>query len=918
MSHSMDQKVEYHGARWVRVDLHLHSPGASPFTFPPGLDAGQLKQVVAQYVAQLKQQDFKIAALTDYQQIRTDWFDPIREAALEEGIYVYPGVELSFGGATGGKQGLHVLAIFPFDADVEEVNRVIDKLLDDKPGELLVGKDGNHRDLAPRESVRECLRRLRQETGCVIIFPHPNDSKGLFKSFKPKEAAEILAEVRPEAVEELSDKDRERLRSTQKISEEALARIACVRFSDNHSIEEIGTKRCQDGTPRATYLKLSVLDDLRAIRLALRDYKILVHVGEKPTPVHTRLEAIEIEGSGFLGNLRLTLSPELNVLIGGRGVGKSALLEAIHYGLDLPAYAPTEYRERLVHHALGSGGKVTLWLRQALNEGVERTYCIERVRGEEARVCELDGTGALFHVDLPVSDILSEQDRPLFFGQRELYEVAQSPKLRRALLDDLVGRTARQKIREIEKIQQNLRQNARRLLELQEKHTRREEVERRLKEIEHELRLFEQHGVAEKLQEETALTRDNERLKRTEAIPHELGQEWQELRARWQERLQSALGDLFQAESRQKDLLQQEASRAIRELQDGLSSLFTQGTELIQQSRERLTEVRRRWNEGRKALDEELRRIRQELGTQALDPDRLVQLTREKTQLEQELALLRQVEEEAAELEKRRKELLQGLRNARRKAFQLREKRAQEITASIKQRVRVEVHYRGQRKEYAKALVNFFSGSRIPKKDLESIAKNEQIADGTALAELARKSKEELVDKTGLSEAQAQRLLDFLNQDESRWYELELLAPEDEVKVSLKVNDRWLDLEKLSAGQRATAMLLILLTQEQHPLIIDQPEDDLDNRFIYEDVVRLLREQKGKRQVIAATHNPNIPVLAHAELIVALEAESDRAHIAVQGGMDHHEVQEQVRRVMEGGEEAFRRRAEKYGVDLGV
>ena len=227
------------------------------------------------------------------------------------------------------------------------------------------------------------------------------------------------------------------------------------------------------------------------------------------------------------------------------------------------------------------------------------------------------------------------------------------------------------------------------------------------------------------------------------------------------------------------------------------------------------------------------------------------------------------------------------------------------------------MQYRGQRKEYAEILVNFFSGSRIPRKDLESIAQNEQIAGGMALTELARKGKEELIDETGLSEAQAQRLLDFLNQDESRWYELELEAPEDEVNVSLKVNDRWLELERLSAGQRATAMLLILLTQEQHPLIIDQPEDDLDNRFIYGDVVRLLREQKNRRQVIAATHNPNIPVLAHAELIVALEAESERARIAVQGGMDHPEVQEQVRRVMEGGEEAFRRRAEKYGVELG-
>ena len=918
MTYTLNSGVKYQGARWVRVDLHLHSPGAFSFTFPPGLDADQREQVVARYVAQLKQQGIEIAAITDYQQIRTDWFEAIREAALKEGIYVYPGVELSFGAGTGGRDGLHVLAIFPYDFNVNQINHIIDKLLDDKPDEPLVYANGDHRKLAPKESLIECLRRLRRETGCLIIFPHPNDKNGLLKSFKPKEAADILAQILPEAVEYLSEEDCHRLRSTGRIDDYVLARIACVHSSDNHSIDEIGTKKRPDGTLRATYLKLSVLHDLKAIRLALRDHEILVHVGERPTPVHTRLEAIEIEGSGFLGNLRLALSPDLNVLIGGRGVGKSALLEVIRYGLDLPAYAPTEYREGLVRHALGSGGKVTLWLRQVVNEEIERSYRVERVWGEEAQVYELDKMGAhSVYVDLPVLDVLGEQGRPLFFGQRELYEVAQSPRLRRALLDDLVGRTARQKIREIEKLLQDLRGHARRLLELQEKRVRREEVEGRLKKIKHELRLFEKHGVAEKLQEETALARDDERLKRAEAIPNELGQEWQELRERWQGRLQIALDDLSQAESRQKDLLQREASQAIRELRDALSLLFIQGMESIQQARSKLIELRRRWDERRKALDEELRRIRQKLGTQALDPDRLVQLTREKAQLERELALLRQAEEEAVKLEKRRKDLLKNLRNARREAFLLRERRAREITERIQQRVRVEVHYRGQRKEYAKALIDFFSGSKIPKKDLESIAENEQIPDGIALAELARKGKEELMDKTGLSEAQAQRLLDFLNQDESRWYELELLAPEDEVKVSLKVNGRWLELEKLSAGQRATAMLLILLTQEQHPLIIDQPEDDLDNRFIYEDVVRLLREQKGERQVITATHNPNIPVLAHAELIVALEAESDRARIAAQGGMDHPDVQEQVRRVMEGGEEAFRRRAEKYGVEFG-
>jgi hypothetical protein len=99
----------------------------------------------------------------------------------------------------------------------------------------------------------------------------------------------------------------------------------------------------------------------------------------------------------------------------------------------------------------------------------------------------------------------------------------------------------------------------------------------------------------------------------------------------------------------------------------------------------------------------------------------------------------------------------------------------------------------------------------------------------------------------------------------------------------------------------------------------DQPEDDLDNRFVYEDVVQILREQKGlkdqrkRRQIIAATHNANIPVLGDAELVLALETRDGRAHIVGCASIDDSATWELVKTIMEGGEEAFQRRAEKYG-----
>ena len=133
------------------------------------------------------------------------------------------------------------------------------------------------------------------------------------------------------------------------------------------------------------------------------------------------------------------------------------------------------------------------------------------------------------------------------------------------------------------------------------------------------------------------------------------------------------------------------------------------------------------------------------------------------------------------------------------------------------------------------------------------------------------------------------------------------------LEIFLKVNAEYKAIDKLSMGQKATALLLLLFAQKDRILVLDQPEEDLDNRFIYEDVVKILREMKGKRQLIIATHNANIPVLGDAELILVLEAKNGECAIINKGSIDKKDIKTDIKNIMEGGEEAFRIRAEKYG-----
>ena len=103
-----------------------------------------------------------------------------------------------------------------------------------------------------------------------------------------------------------------------------------------------------------------------------------------------------------------------------------------------------------------------------------------------------------------------------------------------------------------------------------------------------------------------------------------------------------------------------------------------------------------------------------------------------------------------------------------------------------------------------------------------------------------------------------------------------------------------------------------MLLSNTNPIIIDQPEDDLDNQHIYQDVVKVLAEVCQQRQVIVATHNANIPVLGDAELLIALDADAQRSYVKAIGGFEVSRVASYARHVLEGGEDAFHARLRRY------
>ena len=144
--------------------------------------------------------------------------------------------------------------------------------------------------------------------------------------------------------------------------------------------------------------------------------------------------------------------------------------------------------------------------------------------------------------------------------------------------------------------------------------------------------------------------------------------------------------------------------------------------------------------------------------------------------------------------------------------------------------------------------------------------------------------------------------------------EIERFLPEDTVAARVRSSDgTFKPITTGSVGQRSTAILSLLLSAGDQPLLIDQPEDDLDNSYVYDVIVSLLRRRKFYRQIVIATHNANIPVNGDAELIVALGMENQLGTTICVGSIDRKNVKDRVSVIMEGSAEAFRLRRDRYG-----
>ena len=331
-------------------------------------------------------------------------------------------------------------------------------------------------------------------------------------------------------------------------------------------------------------------------------------------------------------------------------------------------------------------------------------------------------------------------------------------------------------------------------------------------------------------------------------------------------------------------------------------------------------QVQTTWDVRRQQVHSEYEKILRDLQKSRVDGEEFIRLRRqieELRPLQERLVILERLEKEHAS---QRRTLTAEWEDVKAAEFRTLDDVARKVSKQLRNRVQVEVTGTGNREPLFELLRNEIGGRMS-----EAVEKlrNASELSLTQFVNACQSGAEVLRGMYGITPGQAERLANAEAEVFMRIEELEL-APTTAIRLNTApagMPPTWQPLEDLSTGQKATAVLLLLLLESGAPLIVDQPEDDLDNRFITEGIVPRMREEKQRRQFIFSTHNANIPVLGDAELILGLsaagEADSGRARIASEhrGSIDSRSVRELVEEILEGGREAFEMRRRKYGFE---
>jgi PHP domain len=881
------------GAKFYPADLHIHSFGASS-------DVTDASMTVESIVDAAVAQGISILSITDHNN------DKNIEEALQYGskygdaLLILPGVEITT--AHG-----HLLAYFPADQP-DSVGSLLSRI-------NLVGKRGA-RDSHTAMSMADVIAEVhtlngiaiaahidRKQTGFEMLAPgYPNWkrdvllSQGLYGL--EVDDAKHLIWYSPDDEPSAAGSERKKLLGLRRKQLETAARwqLAAIQNSDAHNIQGFGSQH-----QKRFFTKLKMNDlGFDGFRMSLADPEARVRAVATIPPSIPRILGMHVEG-GFLDGATIQLSDNLNCFIGGRGTGKSTAIQSLAYGLGIKDELEEQDNcpDRIVVYCRDANGIL---------------YRYERLRGQLPTVRATEGQAA--------KDAPSDSFRIEFYGQGELAEVAKDPLRNAGLLQAFLDRhIVLADLLEAENaLVQELTQNSAQLIPLEAAAGQLSSKRASLINVNTKLQIAETGKVKEIAGFQSRLTAEKSL---SEAL--------------------TGVSTLYTTGLTLSKFLR-DFDAMVAEVGDittdpECSRLLTEAKQLITDANSFLRSKETEINKGLNAFGQKLHKVIADLKAQH---NRLSQsiagkvaelqqkglsggireldsLLRNKSSLTAEISRIVNQQIPLQELRTHRAELLLALSDNRSQQLARRKGQLNAINVNLRRMIgdyAINLLYdpSGIIGDFKTLVLDVMQGTYFPEDAAQTLCSRITPYD---LAQLVRSNDaNSIAAQCNISIDWARQLLSRF-QDLTRLHDLEIEAKPARPIIRVLTREsqpRQIPVNQLSDGQKHTILLTIAMLAESNvPLLMDQPEDDLDNAFIFNSVVSNLRGIKERRQVILVTHNANIAVLGDSELLLPMRREASIGRVVERGSIDRPPTKSAVQQILEGGELAFQRRKEIYG-----
>lgn len=607
------------------------------------------------------------------------------------------------------------------------------------------------------------------------------------------------------------------------------------------------------------------------------------------------IERVRVEAEGFLSRLDVSFAPGLNVIIGARGTGKTSLIELIRYCLGASAFtedAATRGRQQAI--AILEGGAVSVTLR----DGNERFVITRSASGHATSTgnktarCTVLAQNEVEAVGAQATGRLHLIDR----FRPHLNQTASSIATLQAQVRSLTAEVL-SLLREMSSIREQASSMSAVSTELSDARQKQQQLLESAQATEDQQRLL------------LSLQRDGQMLALRESVVNQS-----------EANVEAVFGQLDKLRSEAANMLQPwpelsgddpltEARPILRDIDSLLAAAITRLNSL----QTTLMSARQVTVQRQAGVDEASRQLRQNLDAlQAgigLTTRRVAELEESQGQLHALQNLLRERQERLDHLSQKRDLVYQALDDLREQVFAERRQVVQDLNAELAPTIRIRINKSENLDAYRSAVVAGLRGSGLHYNALAPMLA-QSASPFEVVTWVENGDNRALGSALGITPDRAASVINALRDGGTP--DIISSTVEDGIELELLDGHDFKPTDRLSIGQRCTTVLPVLLRHHGDPLIVDQPEDHLDNAFVASTLVSALRGRRINDQFIFSSHNANIPVLGEANQVIVMNSDGDRGYVEQSGALDHPEIVDAVTRVLEGGADAFAMRAAFY------